>query len=78
MRIWVVSSPEPLWQSSFSASICLFAPVGGIGKVWDLALDNSANVLALNVIECAASTGTLIQRRDKLNELIAAHAQDRW
>ena len=47
-------------------------------KVWDLALDSGANVLALNVVECAASTGTIVQRRDRLNQLINLHRQDRW
>ena len=50
----------------------------GIEKVWDLALDHSANVLALNVIECAASIGTIVERRNRLNELIGSHSQDRW
>ena len=47
-------------------------------KVWDLALDHSASVLALNVIECAASIGTIVERRNRLNELIGSHSQDRW
>ena len=47
-------------------------------KVWDLALDHSVNVLALNVIECAASVGTIIERRNRLNALIGSHSQDRW
>ncbi|KAL8819830.1 MAG: hypothetical protein Q9191_007648 [Dirinaria sp. TL-2023a] len=47
-------------------------------KVWDIGLASGANVLALNVIEAAFTIGTIVQRRDALNTLIANHKQDRW
>lgn len=50
----------------------------GLQKVWDIGLRSGANVLALNVIEAAFTDGTIIQRRDALNALIANHKQDRW
>lgn len=44
-----------------------------------MALDTGANVLALNIIEAAAPSDSLIQRRNQLNALITKHHEDeRW
>ena len=47
-------------------------------KVWRVALDSGANVLALNVLEAEVTSGTIVQRRNELNKLIASHEEDRW
>lgn len=47
-----------------------------IEKVWQLALDTGANVLALNVIETAASGTGMVQKRNLLNDLIVHHEDD--
>jgi len=46
-------------------------------KVWDMALETGANVLALTVIECAVRSDKLLKKRDELNDLIAEHEADR-
>ncbi|KAL9631031.1 MAG: hypothetical protein Q9164_006110 [Protoblastenia rupestris] len=47
-------------------------------KVWRIALDTGAKVLALNVIECASSNGRLVQKRNALNAMISKHEEDRF
>ncbi|KAL9130209.1 MAG: hypothetical protein Q9217_001554 [Psora testacea] len=47
-------------------------------KVWRVALDSGAKVLALNVIEAASTLGTLVGRRNDLNAMIAKHEEDRF
>ncbi|MCJ1472533.1 hypothetical protein MMC13_001182 [Lambiella insularis] len=46
--------------------------------VWNIALNTGANVLALTIIEASVNSGTLIERRDTLNALIAEHKVDRF
>lgn len=46
-------------------------------KVWKVALDTGANVLALNVLEAAASSDRASSRRNSLNDKIANHQQER-
>jgi hypothetical protein len=46
-------------------------------KVWNIALETGANVLALSVIECAVRSDKLLKKRDELNDLIAGHEADR-
>ena len=48
-----------------------------IEKIWQLALDTGASVLALNVIETAASSTGMVQRRNFLNDMIVHHEEDR-
>lgn len=44
-----------------------------------MALDTGANVLALNIVEAAARSESLILRRRQLNALIANHHEkERW
>lgn len=43
--------------------------------MWKVALDTGANVLALNVIEAAASSPRMIERRNMLNAMIKAHQE---
>ncbi len=45
--------------------------------VWNVALDTGAKVLALNVLEAAASSEGMIQRRNRLNSMIKDHQQER-
>ena len=45
---------------------------------WKNALDTGASVLALNVIEAAYPSQSLINKRSELNTLIANHREDRW
>lgn len=52
--------------------------MSGLAEVWNIASATGANVLALNVIEAAATVGTIIQKRDALNALIMDHKQERW
>ncbi|RLL93258.1 hypothetical protein CFD26_102360 [Aspergillus turcosus] len=42
-------------------------------EVWDVALDNGANVLALTIPECSAVSTTLDMRRNEVNSSILAH-----
>ena len=44
-------------------------------KVWTVALQSKAQVLALNVIECASNNASLTRRRNELNEMIARHEE---
>ncbi|KAL8942635.1 MAG: hypothetical protein Q9216_001548 [Gyalolechia sp. 2 TL-2023] len=46
-------------------------------KVWKVALDTGANVLALSVLEAEYTSGDIVQRRKELNNLIAYHQEDR-
>ena len=46
-------------------------------KVWRVALDTGAKVLALNVIEAAGSNDKLVQKRNDLNAMIAKHGEER-
>ena len=46
-------------------------------KVWQVALDTGANVLALNVLEAAASSDIGNSMRNSLNEKILNHQQER-
>jgi len=48
-----------------------------IEKVWTVALETDANVLALNVIEAAAPSPQLIEKRNSLNAMIENHQEDR-
>jgi hypothetical protein len=42
-------------------------------EVWELALDNGANVLALTIPECSAISTTLDTRRNDVNSSILSH-----
>ncbi|KAL9104938.1 MAG: hypothetical protein Q9163_000183 [Psora crenata] len=46
-------------------------------KVWRVALDSGAKVLALNVIEAAGSSQGMVRKRKDLNDMIAKHEEDR-
>lgn len=46
-------------------------------KVWKVALDTGANVLALNVLEAEGSGDREISNRNSLNSKIANHQQER-
>ena len=48
-----------------------------IEKVWKVALDTGANVLALTVTEAAASSGQMDQKRSILNSFIKHHQHKR-
>ena len=48
-----------------------------IEKVWKVALDTGANVLALNVLEAQASDDRLNSERNSLNDKIANHQEAR-
>ena len=45
--------------------------------IWKVALDSGAKVLALNVIEAAASGEKGTRWRNELNTMIAKHQEDR-
>lgn len=45
-------------------------------RVWQLAIDAGAKVLALNIIEAAASNSGLVQRRNLLNDMIMHHEEE--
>lgn len=45
--------------------------------VWNIALDTGANVLALTVLEAAASSDRMLRKRDQLNAMIKDHQQER-
>lgn len=47
-------------------------------KVWTVALDTGANVLALSVLEAQYTLEGIVERRNHLNGLIARHSEDRW
>ncbi|KAL8722107.1 MAG: hypothetical protein Q9225_001351 [Loekoesia sp. 1 TL-2023] len=49
----------------------------GLKKVWRIALDTGANVLALSVPEAEYTSATLVRRRKELNNLITYHQEDR-
>jgi len=49
----------------------------GLEKVWKVALDTGATVLALNVLEAAASDLRMIEKRNSLNAMIKDHQEDR-
>ncbi|KAL8715568.1 MAG: hypothetical protein Q9220_000904 [cf. Caloplaca sp. 1 TL-2023] len=46
-------------------------------KVWKVALETGANVLALSVLEAEHTSGGIVQRRNELNDLITRHSEDR-
>lgn len=46
-------------------------------KVWRVALDTGANVLALNILEAEASSDIANSRRNSLNDKIVNHQQER-
>ena len=46
-------------------------------KIWGVALDTGANVLALNILEAAASNDSANAKRNSLNSKIANHQQKR-
>ncbi|KAL8694915.1 MAG: hypothetical protein Q9218_000486 [Villophora microphyllina] len=50
----------------------------GLEKVWTIALETGANVLALSVLEAEYASGDIVKRRNDLNNLIANHSEDRW
>lgn len=50
----------------------------GLQKVWKVALETGANVLALNVLEASASNEILNSERDSLNDKIANHQEARY
>ena len=47
-----------------------------LAKVWKIALETGANVLALTVLEAAASSPHMIQERNELNAMIKNHQED--
>ncbi|KAL8903818.1 MAG: hypothetical protein Q9207_003678 [Kuettlingeria erythrocarpa] len=49
----------------------------GLKKVWRLALDTGANVLAMSVLEGEHTSGDIVKRRKELNNRIAYHEEDR-
>ena len=74
-------SPVPLCTSSLSA-VKIFQYTSFINsicteEVWKVALDTGANVLALNVLEAAASGDRANSRRNTLNDKIANHQQEK-
>ncbi|KAL6720504.1 hypothetical protein ACLMJK_002428 [Lecanora helva] len=50
----------------------------GLKPVWKAALDTGANVLALNVLEVAASSSRAIDMRNSLNTMIKNHRENRF
>ncbi|CAD6589919.1 MAG: hypothetical protein ASARMPREDX12_004074 [Alectoria sarmentosa] len=50
----------------------------GLKKVWKVALDTGANVLALNVLEADGSGDRVNSKRNSLNDKIANHQQERY
>ena len=46
-------------------------------KIWNVALETGANVLALNILEAEASSDKANSRRNTLNEKILNHKQER-
>lgn len=46
-------------------------------KVWTVALETGAQVLALNVIEAAVTSESIPERRNSLNTMIQNHKEDR-
>ena len=45
--------------------------------IWKVALNSGARVLALNIIEAAASSEKAVRRRNELNAMIAKHEETR-
>lgn len=45
--------------------------------VWNIALDTGANILALTVLEAAASSKSMLRKRNQLNAMIKDHQQER-
>ncbi|MCJ1277097.1 hypothetical protein MMC21_004906 [Puttea exsequens] len=50
----------------------------GLEKVWTVAIATGANVLALDVIEAAASSPQAIEMRKVLNQKIKEHQEDKF
>lgn len=50
----------------------------GLKKVWKVALDTGANVLALNILEAEASGDKANSKRNALNDRIINHQQERY
>ncbi|KAL8783880.1 MAG: hypothetical protein Q9213_004298 [Squamulea squamosa] len=46
-------------------------------NVWTVALNTGAHVLALSVLEAEHTSGGIVERRNKLNGMIAQHSEDR-
>ena len=57
-------------RRSFMANVAL-------ELVWNIALDTGTNVLALTVLEAAASSDRMLRKRDELNAMIKDHQQER-
>ncbi|CAF9936277.1 MAG: hypothetical protein ALECFALPRED_006751 [Alectoria fallacina] len=83
------SLPLPRYLSiSFCGSSPLFTPTpfqdSAVAnwivteKVWKVALDTGANVLALNVLEADGSGDRVNSKRNSLNDKIANHQQERF
>ena len=62
---------------SSSLKDALFTDSVDTEKVWKVALDTGANVLALNILEAEASSDIGNSRRNSLNEKILNHQQKR-
>ncbi len=45
--------------------------------VWNVALDTGANVLALTVLEAAASSERMLRKKNLLNAMIKDHQEER-
>ena len=65
-----LSTPSP-FQGSAVANLIVTE------KVWKVALDTGANVLALNVLEADGSGDRVNSKRSSLNDKIANHQQER-
>ena len=65
----------PTHFKSLCVTLCIDMIV--IEKVWKVALDTGANVLALNVLEAQASDDRLNSERNSLNDKIANHQEAR-
>ncbi|KAL2044583.1 hypothetical protein ABVK25_012360 [Lepraria finkii] len=50
----------------------------GLKKVWDIALNTGANIMALNVLEAAGLSPRMIEKKNMLNAMIKDHQQDRF
>ena len=77
-------APLPLFLLSFSWALipssledASFTDSNVTEKVWKVALDTGANVLALNILEAKASSDRGNSERNSLNEKIITHQQKR-
>ena len=72
-HIWSISGPlisSSLENAPFTDSVVT-------EKVWNVALDTGAKVLALNILEAEASSDIGNSRRNSLNDKIINHQQKR-